>query len=173
MSVDSSSSAPGTADTPRAIARDAYLYAFAMLENYQTMHKQAVDAKAPEYVGGFGLYRHYSQLMPDNKDIVTPNNDTTYSWAWLDLEGRTVGAQRACRAEGSLLRLPVVRPLHAHLCLCRRPRHWLRCRQLPARRTALAGSNAGGYHQGLQLRDRHHWHRSRARGSTAQTMWRT
>ncbi len=70
----------------RAIAKQAYLYAFAMLENYQTWYKQAVDAKAPEYVGGFGRFRHYSEpFTPANHDVVTPNNDTPYSWAWLDL----------------------------------------------------------------------------------------
>jgi len=106
MSVDSSSGTPGPADTPRAIARDAYLYAFAMLENYQTMHKQAIDTKAPEYVGGFGRYRHYSQpFTPDNKDIVTPNNDTTYSWAWLDL-----------RAEPWVLSVPAVPKDRYYVC---------------------------------------------------------
>jgi hypothetical protein len=70
----------------RAIAKEAYLYAFAMLENYQTWYKQAVDTNAPEYVGGFGKFRHYSEpFTPANHDVVTPNNDTPYSWAWLDL----------------------------------------------------------------------------------------
>jgi len=88
-----SAPAPATpAPTPesrvdeRAIAKDAYIYAFAMLENYNTLYKQVADPKAPEYVGGFGKFRHYSQLYtPDNHDVVTPNNDTPYSWAWLDL----------------------------------------------------------------------------------------
>jgi hypothetical protein len=70
----------------RAIARDAYIYAFAMMESYQTWRAQAVDKTAPGYVGGFNVFRHYSEpFTPDNKDIVTPNNDTPYSWAWLDL----------------------------------------------------------------------------------------
>lgn len=70
----------------RAIAKEAYIYAFAMLENYNTLYKQVASPTAPEYVGGFGKFRHYSQLYtPDNHDVVTPNNDTPYSWAWLDL----------------------------------------------------------------------------------------
>lgn len=70
----------------RAIAKEAYIYAFAMLENYNTLYKQVASPTAPEYVGGFGTFRHYSQLYtPDNHDVVTPNNDTPYSWAWLDL----------------------------------------------------------------------------------------
>jgi hypothetical protein len=82
----------------RAIARDAYLYAFAMLESYDTWYRQAVDSSAKEYLGGFNVFRHYSQpFSPANRDVVTPNNDTPYSLAWLDL-----------RAEPMVLRVPHV-----------------------------------------------------------------
>ena len=82
----------------RAIAKEAYIYAFAMTESYNTWYKQAVDASALEYVGGFNKYRHYSEpFTAANKDIVTPNNDTPYSWAWLDL-----------RAEPMVLTVPEV-----------------------------------------------------------------
>ena len=75
----------------RAIAKEAYIYAFAMTENYHTIYKQAVDVKSPEYIGGFNKYRHYSQpFTPKNHDIVTPNNDTPYSWAWLDLRAEPI-----------------------------------------------------------------------------------
>lgn len=68
------------------IVRQAWIYAYPMLMHYQTMQKQALDPKSPEYVGGFGVFRHYSELFtPKNRDVVTPNNDTPYSWAWLDL----------------------------------------------------------------------------------------
>ncbi|GLZ85004.1 lipoprotein [Metapseudomonas resinovorans] len=82
----------------RAIAREAWLYAYPMLMHYQTLQKQALDPNAREYVGGFGRFRHYSELFtPANRDIVTPNNDTPYSWAWLDL-----------RAEPQVLSVPAV-----------------------------------------------------------------
>jgi hypothetical protein len=75
----------------RAIAKEAYIYAFAPLESYNTWHKQAVDKAAPEYVGGFNTFRHYSEpYTPSNHDIVTPNNDTPYSWAWLDLRAEPI-----------------------------------------------------------------------------------
>jgi hypothetical protein len=106
MSVEAAASGEITTDTTRAIAKDAYLFAFAMLENYQTMYKQAVDTQAPEYIGGFGHYRHYSEpFTPDNKDIVTPNNDTPYSWAWLDL-----------RAEPWVLSVPAVPKDRYYVC---------------------------------------------------------
>ena len=38
----------------RDIAKEAYRYAFAMLENHGTWRKQAVDERAPEYVGTRG-----------------------------------------------------------------------------------------------------------------------
>ena len=70
----------------KTIATDAYIYGYAMLYNYKTMFQQAVDPSFPGYVGGFGRFRHYSRgFTPADADIVTPSNDTPYSWAWLDL----------------------------------------------------------------------------------------
>ena len=77
--------APAPAEVS-AIAKDAYIYAFSMIENYNTMYKQVGTPAGKEYVGGFGKFRHYAEAYtPDNHDVVTPNNDTPYSWAWLDL----------------------------------------------------------------------------------------
>lgn len=83
----SESAAPSAPpEEARAIAKDAFIYAYPMLYDYKTMYEQAVDPKAKGYVGGFGKFRNYSQPYgPENKEIVTPNNDTPYSWAWLDL----------------------------------------------------------------------------------------
>lgn len=87
-----------TPEETRTIARDAYIYSYAPIANYQTWSKQATEPKAPEYVGGFNVFRNYAQAFtPENKDVVTPNNDTPYSWAWLDL-----------RAEPIVLSVPAV-----------------------------------------------------------------
>jgi hypothetical protein len=87
-----------TPEEARAIAKEAYVYSFAPIANYQTWSKQATDPSSPEYVGGFNVFRNYAQTFtPDNKDVVTPNNDTPYSWAWLDL-----------RAEPIVLSVPAV-----------------------------------------------------------------
>ena len=73
-------------DEAKEIATDAYLYAYPMLYNYKTLFQQAVDPSFPGYVGGFNRFRHYSRgFTPADRDIVTPSNDTPYSWAWLDL----------------------------------------------------------------------------------------
>lgn len=75
-----------SADAARQIAAEAYIYAYAMLFNYKTLYTQTQDPSFPGYIGGFNRYRHYSTVArPENTDIVSPNNDTPYSWAWLDL----------------------------------------------------------------------------------------
>ena len=82
----------------RDIAKAAWLYAYAPLEGYKTMYNQAVNKDFPGYVGGVNRFRHYARMnTPADTDIVTPNNDTPYSWAWLDL-----------RAEPMVLSLPAV-----------------------------------------------------------------
>src|SRR5271170_2513061 len=70
----------------REIAGESYIYGYPMLDNYRTMYPQAIDSSDPRYTGGFGRFRHYPEpFTPANHDVVTPNNDTPYSWAWLDL----------------------------------------------------------------------------------------
>ncbi|UVC07586.1 DUF1254 domain-containing protein [Rhizobium sp. TH2] len=87
-----------TPEEARAVAKEAYVYAFAPIASYGTWSKQATLPDAPEYIGGFNVFRHYSDAYtPENRDVVTPNNDTPYSWAWLDL-----------RAEPMVLSVPAV-----------------------------------------------------------------
>jgi len=87
-----------TPDEAKAIAREAWAYAYAPLQGYQTMYNQTQNKAFGGYVGGFNQFRHYARsATPADTDIVTPNNDTPYSWAWLDL-----------RAEPMVLSLPAV-----------------------------------------------------------------
>ena len=84
ISSASAQQEPGNAtpEETEAIAKDAFVYAYPMLFNYKTLYQQTQDRSSKAYVGGFGKFRHYSQVYgPDNKEIVTPNNDTPYSWA--------------------------------------------------------------------------------------------
>ncbi|MFF0391723.1 DUF1254 domain-containing protein [Kitasatospora sp. NPDC004615] len=86
----------------RRTAAQAWIRGYPMLANYGTLHPQAIDDADPRYIGGFGVFRHFSRpFTPADTDVVTPNNDTPYSWAWLDL-----------RAEPWVLEVPATDRYH-------------------------------------------------------------
>ena len=72
-----------TPDEARAIAKEAYIFNYPLVMYYRTMYLQAIapDNKS----GGFGKWLHLGTSSPKDTDIVTPNNDSPYSYAWLDL----------------------------------------------------------------------------------------
>nr|WP_099712253.1 DUF1254 domain-containing protein [Flavobacterium sp. 9] len=75
-----------SADSAKAIAKEAWTYAFPMAMNYRTMHLYALDKTYPDYAGGFNKFKHYDKIFTaSDTAVVTPNNDTPYSWAILNL----------------------------------------------------------------------------------------
>ncbi len=75
----------------RALAKEAYIFAYPMLENYKTMYIQAIDTSSPGYQGPFNTFKHSTTLLgPEFTDVVRPNNDTIYSFAWLDLRAEPI-----------------------------------------------------------------------------------
>ena len=97
----SAQNAPPAPAEVKSIAEDAYIFAYPMLYGYQTLYTQTQDTTFPGYIGGFGQYRHYARAAtPADLDIVTPNNDTTYSWAWLDLRREPIVFQTPDIDEG-------------------------------------------------------------------------
>lgn len=84
----------------RSIAKEAYIYGFPMVANYQTMYKQAIDTANHDYQGPFNtLHSSKSVATPEDKFVVTPNSDTPYSYLWMDL-----------RAEPLVVTVPKVEP---------------------------------------------------------------
>ncbi len=80
-----------SADSAKAIAKEAWTYAFPMAMNYRTMHLYALDKTYPDYAGGFNKFKHYDKIFtPADTAVVTPNNDTPYSWAILNLADEAV-----------------------------------------------------------------------------------
>jgi len=80
--------AQDTAATPeeaKAIAKEAYVFAFPLNYYYRTIHSQVVDKNNPKGLGGFGKWRHDGLARPEDKETTMPNNDTPYSWAWVDV----------------------------------------------------------------------------------------
>lgn len=82
--------APSPAEA-RAIAREAYLYGFPLVEGYKTLHKQAVDRTGPDYKAPLNQIGHSRNVAtPQDTFVVTPNSDTPYSYAWLDLRAEPI-----------------------------------------------------------------------------------
>ena len=74
-----------TADEAKTIAKEAYIFNYSLVMMYRTMYLQAIDAKSKSFSGGFGKWLHLGMSTPQDTDIVRPNNDTPYSYAWVDL----------------------------------------------------------------------------------------
>lgn len=133
-------------DEARAIAAEAYVYAYAPLFNYKTLFQQTQDFSFPGYIGGFGRFRHYSRgFTPADTDIVTPSKDTPYSWAWLDL-----------RAEPVVLSVPAIRTRYYVL-------QWF---DMYTHNFAYIGSRATGVEAGNYLFAGPGWHGDAPNGIT-------
>jgi hypothetical protein len=80
-----------TAAETQQIAKEAYIYGFPLVPNYQTLYKQAVDTNDRDYRAPFNhLARSAGVATPEDKFVVTPNSDTPYSFLWLDLRAEPV-----------------------------------------------------------------------------------
>lgn len=78
-------------DSAKAITKEAWIYAFSMAMNYRSMRLYALDKTYPDYAGGFNKFKHYDKIFtPADTAVITPNNDTPYSWAILNLTDEPV-----------------------------------------------------------------------------------
>lgn len=83
--VTSNAQAPATGDV-RAIAKEAVIYGFPMVDNYRVLYSYFVDAENPEFKAPWNtLYNVARVFTPDDKAIQTPNSDTPYSFLGADL----------------------------------------------------------------------------------------
>jgi len=91
---------PASPAQAREIAGQAYLYGFPVVSSYSTFHAQALDPNSPDFKAPLNHIGNTANVFtPEDKAIITPNSDTPYSFAWLDL-----------RAEPIVLTLPPVDP---------------------------------------------------------------
>jgi len=82
----------------RAIAKEAYLWGFPMVESYKTLYAQAVETAGPNFRAPLNhLGSSANVFTPKDTAIVTPNSDTPYSMIWMDL-----------RAEPLVLTIPKI-----------------------------------------------------------------
>ena len=96
-------SAQSAKDTPtsveaRAIAKEACIYGFPLVDNYRVMHSYFVERGGPEFKAPWNTIHNEARVYtPQDKAIQTPNSDTPYSQIGTDL-----------RAEPLVITVPAV-----------------------------------------------------------------
>ncbi len=91
---------PLTPVEARAIAKEAYVYGFPLVDHYRIQYTFFVDASHPEYKAPWNRIHNEARVFTANdRAIQTPNSDTPYSQLGADL-----------RAEPLVLSMPGVAP---------------------------------------------------------------
>jgi len=75
-----------TPEQARAIAKDAYIYGFPMVDSYRIQYSYFVDKNNPEYKGEWNQVHNTARVStPADTALQTPNSDTPYSFLGADL----------------------------------------------------------------------------------------
>lgn len=75
-----------TSGEARAIAKEAYLYGYPVVEMYKTLYTQAVDQGGTRFKTPINRMGHSAQVPgPKDTSQFKPNPDTPYSFVWMDL----------------------------------------------------------------------------------------
>ncbi|WFM72434.1 DUF1254 domain-containing protein [Halomonas sp. CKK8] len=70
----------------RAIAKEAYIYGYPMVDGYRIQYGYFVDKTDPEYKGQWNEIHNIPRVYtPEDKAVQTPNSDTPYSFIGADL----------------------------------------------------------------------------------------
>jgi hypothetical protein len=98
LALATASAADVTPAETKAIAEEGFIYGLPIVMNYVVMYAYAIDKGNPEFKARFNQIKNEARVFTyKDTAIVTPNSDTPYSFAWLDL-----------RAEPIVLSVPAV-----------------------------------------------------------------
>jgi hypothetical protein len=80
-----------SADDLRAIAKEAFIYGFPMVDHYRIQHDYFVNPASPERKAAWNTLANIPRVFtPADKSIQTPNSDTPYSMLGLDLRAEPI-----------------------------------------------------------------------------------
>ncbi len=75
----------------RAIAKEAYIYGFPLVDSYRVQYNYFVDDKGAEFKAPWNHIANTPRVYtPNDTAIQTPNSDTPYSWLGLDLRAEPI-----------------------------------------------------------------------------------
>jgi hypothetical protein len=91
VAFTSARAADTTPAEARAIAKEAYVYGFPMVDSYRIQHAYFVDRENREYKAPWNQIRSIPRVYtPDDKAVQTPNSDTPYSMIGMDLRAEPI-----------------------------------------------------------------------------------
>jgi hypothetical protein len=91
MPTSAASPTSDTSTEARAIAKEAYIYGFPMVDSYRIQHAYFVDRDNPEFKAPWNEIRNIPRVFtPEDKAVQTPNSDTPYSMLGMDLRAEPV-----------------------------------------------------------------------------------
>ena len=97
--VPSGVPAPSIAEV-KAIAEEGFIYGLPIVMNYAVMYDFAIDENSGQFKAPFNQLKNEPRVFTsEDTSIPTPNSDTPYSFAWMDL-----------RAEPIVISVPAVDP---------------------------------------------------------------
>jgi hypothetical protein len=104
-----SSVATPSIEQTKAIAEEGFVYGLPIVMNYAVMYEYAVDKTGSQFKAPFNQINNEARVFTyKDTAVITPNSDTPYSIAWLDL-----------RAEPIVLSVPAVeRSRYYSVMLC-------------------------------------------------------
>jgi hypothetical protein len=75
----------------RAIAKEAYIYGFPIVDSYRVQYAYFVDSKGPEFKAPWNQIVNTPRVYtPADTAIQTPNSDTPYSFVGMDLRAEPI-----------------------------------------------------------------------------------
>ena len=75
----------------RQTASEAFIYGYPLVDNYRIWHAQFVDRESSDFKAPWNQIANVARVFtPEDKAIQTPNSDTPYSFAGLDLRAEPV-----------------------------------------------------------------------------------
>jgi hypothetical protein len=75
----------------RAIAKEAYIYGFPMVDSYRIQYAYFVDRQNPEYKAPWNEITNIPRVFtPEDRAVQTPNSDTPYSIVGVDLRAEPI-----------------------------------------------------------------------------------
>jgi hypothetical protein len=75
----------------RAIAKEAYIYGYPLVDSYRVEYAYFVDRNNPEFKAPWNQITNIPRVFtPADVAVQTPNSDTPYSWLGLDLRAEPI-----------------------------------------------------------------------------------